>query len=98
MTEGLNESTILDIFKKKAKQKQQEVERELVRVLGVDEISVRKGHKNYALVLTDLEKRCVLEVLDNRRQETFEAWLDGLSKQQKRAIKVVSMDMWNPYR
>jgi len=74
------------------------VERGSVRVLGVDEISVRKGHQQYALVLTDLERRCVLEVFDNRVQETFEAWLDGLSQQQQRAVKIVSMDMWNPYR
>ena len=40
----------------------------------------------------------MLEVFDNRLQETFELWLDGLSTQQRRAIKVVSMDMWNPYR
>ena len=98
LKEGLSETTVLEIFKKKAKEKHRDVERGLVRVLGVDEISVRKGHQQYALVLTDLERRCVLEVFDNRLQETFEAWLDGLSKQEKRAIKVVSMDMWNPYR
>jgi transposase len=98
LKEGLSETTVLDIFKKKAKEKHQGVERGLVSVLGVDEISVRKGHQNYALVLTDLERRCVLEVFDNRLQETFEAWLDGVSQQQQRAIKVVSMDMWNPYR
>ena len=98
LQEGLSETTVLDIFKKKAKEKQRGLERGLVRVLGVDEISVRKGHKNYALVLTDLERRCVLEVFDNRLQETFEQWLAGLSKQEKRAIKVVSMDMWKPYR
>ncbi len=98
LQEGLSETTVLDIFKKKAKEKHQGLERGLVRVLGVDEISVRKGHKNYALVLTDIERRCVLEVFDNRLQETFEQWLAGLSKQQQRAIKVVSMDMWNPYR
>lgn len=98
LKEGLSETTVLDIFKKKAKEKHQGLERGPVRVLGVDEISIRKGHKNYALVLTDLERRCVLEVFDNRLQETFEGWLEGLSKQQKQAIKVVSMDMWNPYR
>jgi transposase len=99
LKEGLSETTVLDIFKKKGKAEQhQGVKRGQVRVLGVDEISVRKGHKNYALVLTDIERRCVLEVFDNRLQETFEAWLDGLSQQEKRTIKVVSMDMWNPYR
>jgi len=98
LKEGLSESTVLDIFKKKGKEQQREIGRGDVRVLGVDEIAIRKGHKQYALVLMDIERRCVLEVLDNRRQETFEGWLAGLSDQQKRAIKVVSMDMWNPYR
>jgi transposase len=98
LQEGLPEATVLDIFKKKAREKQRGVEQGPIRLLGIDEISVRKGHKNYALVLTDLERRWVLEVFDNRLQETFEQWLDGLSEQQRRAIKVVSMDMWNPYR
>ncbi len=98
LKEGLSESTVLDIFKKKVKEERRGTGEEKVRVLGVDEISVRKGHKNYALVLTDIERRCVLEVFDNRLQETFGKWIDELSKDEKRAIKVVSMDMWNPYR
>lgn len=98
MQEGLSEATVLDIFKKKAQEKQRGQDQGPVRLLGIDEISVRKGHQNYALVLTDLERRCVLEVFDNRLQETFEQWLAGLSEQQRRAITVVSMDMWTPYR
>lgn len=98
LEEGLSESTVLDIFKKKAKEALRDVRQGPVRVLGVDEISIRKGHKDYALVLSDLERRCVIEVLPNRRQETFEQWLAQLSKAERKAIKVVSMDMWNPYR
>jgi len=98
LKEGLSESTVLDIFKKKVKEERRGTGEGKIRVLGVDEISVRKGHKNYALVLTDIDRRCVLEVFDNRLQETFGKWIDELSKEEKRAIKVVSMDMWNPYR
>ena len=98
LQEGLSEATVLDIFKKKVKEERRGAGQGKIRVLGVDEISVRKGHKNYALVLTDIERRCVLEVFDNRLQETFGKWIDGLGKEEKRAIKVVSMDMWNPYR
>lgn len=98
LEEGLSESTVLDIFKKKAKEAIRGVRQGPVRVLGVDEISTRKGHKDYALVLSDLERRCVLEVLPNRRKETFEQWLEQLSKAEGKAIKVVSMDMWEPYR
>jgi transposase len=34
-----------------------------VRYLGIDEISVKKGHKNYACVLVDLETGQVLDFL-----------------------------------
>jgi transposase len=98
LQEGLSESTVLDIFKKWAKQAVRQSCRQGVRVLGVDEISLRKGHKQYALVLSDLERRVVIAVLPNRRKDTFEKWLDDLTQEEKRAIKVVSMDMWKPYR
>ena len=99
LQEGLSESTVKDIFKKWAKEQTRgRSDRRWVRVLGVDEISVRKGHKQYALVLSDLERRCVLDVLPNRKKDTFEAWLDNLSEEERKAIKVVSMDMWKPYR
>jgi transposase len=99
LQEGLSESTVKDIFKKWAKeQTRHQSDRRRVRVLGVDEISVRKGHRQYALVLSDLERRCVIDVLPNRKRDTFEAWLDNLSEEEHKAIRVVSMDMWKPYR
>jgi transposase len=98
LQEGLSESTVLDIFKKWAKQATRQPRRRGVRVLGVDEISLRKGHKQYALVLSDLERRGVIDVLPNRRKDTLEKWLGDLTKEERRAIKVVSMDMWKPYR
>ena len=98
LQEGLSESTVLDIFSKWAKQATRQSRRRGVRVLGVDEISVRKGHKQYALVLSDLERRRVIAVLPNRQKDTLEKWLDHLTAEERRAIKVVSMDMWNPYR
>ena len=122
--EGLDESTVLDIFKKKAREVRRNLRRGPARVLGVDEISafkklsqnlkhdeisnsykanqdfeiVTKQQKQYVLVLSDLQRRCVLAVLPNRLKVTFEKWLCSLSKAERKAIKVVSMDMWEPYR
>jgi transposase len=64
----------------------------------MDEIALKKRHKQYVLVLSDLERRYVLAVLPTREQQTFIAWLQTLSAAEKRAIRVVSMDMWRPYR
>ena len=50
------------------------------------------------MVLSDLERHCVVAVLAERSQKAFEAWLEGLSETELRAIRLVSMDMWGPYR
>jgi transposase len=49
------------------------------------------------LVISAPEEGCVLDVLPNRERETLEKWLDGLSIEQRQAIKVVNVDMWEPY-
>jgi transposase len=98
LQEGLHEATVLDIFKRRAKRAARQVDGRRVRILGVDEISLHKGHKQYALVLSDLERRRVIAVLPNRLKKTFEEWLEGLTEGERRAIKVVSMDMWEAYR
>jgi transposase len=98
LQEGLHEATVLDIFKRHAQRAARQLEQRPVIVLGVDEISLHKGHKQYALVLSDLDRRQVIAVLPNRRKETFVKWLAGLPGEERRAIKVVSMDMWEAYR
>jgi transposase len=64
----------------------------------MDELALKKRHKQYVLVLSDLERRYVIAVLPSREQQELKNWLNTLSQEQKQAIQVVSMDMWNPYR
>ncbi len=95
----LSQSTVYGIFKRQAKRAQKRRRRQgCVRMLGMDEIALKKRHKQYALVLSDLERRCVLAVLPSREQAELKRWWQRLSPQQRRAIRVVSMDMWRPYR
>jgi transposase len=88
---------VLEIVKHRAGQGAQERSRPQVRVLGIDEIALKKGHKHYALILSDLERHCLVAVLPDREQKTLAAWLDQLTPAEQRAIRVVSMDMWQPY-
>lgn len=96
--EGLHPETVKGIFQRWAKRIEKQYQRARVRYLGVDEISLRKGHQQFALVLSDLERHCVIAVLPERSQAAFEQWLDDLSADERKAIQVVAMDMWDPYR
>lgn len=96
--EGLHPETVKGIFVRWAKRAEKCRQSTTVRCLGVDEISLRKGHQQFALVLSDLERHCILAVLPERSQKAFEAWLEGLSVVERQAIRLVSMDMWGPYR
>lgn len=69
-----------------------------VRRLGVDEISLKKGHQQFMLVLSDLDQHCVIATLPDRQMERLEAWFEDLTETERQAIVEVSMEMWSPYR
>jgi transposase len=96
--ERLHSETVKAIFQRWARRAEKRQMRVVVRCLGVDEISLRKGHPQFAMVLSDLERHCVVAVLAERSQKALEAWLEGLSEAERHAIRLVSMDMWGPYR
>jgi transposase len=66
--------------------------------IGIDEISIRRGH-SYRIVVSDLVRKRPIWFGGEDRSEAsmaqFYAWL-GLRKSGK--IKLVVMDMWKPFR
>jgi len=68
------------------------------RIIGVDEIAIRKGH-TYRIVVSDLERRRALWFGGVDRSEAsmdlFYTWLG--TKKSKR-IRLAVMDMWKPFR
>ncbi|MCK5018532.1 MAG: ISL3 family transposase, partial [Candidatus Peribacteraceae bacterium] len=67
-----------------------------IKKVGVDETSYRKHH-DYVTVIHDQATGCVLEVLEDRRQEDLENYFKSLGEDNVKAIESVSMDMWDPY-
>lgn len=68
-----------------------------VRKMGIDEITHRKGKKDYVCVLTDLERGIVLDILPNRKKETLIAHFQSLGKEFCEQIQVVACDIWKTY-
>jgi len=65
--------------------------------LGIDEIAMKKGHKDFVTVISDLTNSRPIEVLKDRSKESLDEFFDGMSKKTKDRIREVSIDMWGPY-
>jgi len=96
--EGLSHSTVKQIFNYWAALNQTCAVPWATRVLGIDEISLKKRHKQFVLVISDIARKCILAVLPDREKKTLEHWLDSLSPEDRKAIRFVSIDMWTPYQ
>lgn len=63
---------------------------------GMDEKNFGRG-QSYVSVLTDLEKARVLDVVEDRDQESAEKLWKTLPEEQRKQIKAVALDMWDPF-
>jgi transposase len=76
--------------------------REFVRleVLGLDEIALKKGHKDYVVIVTARlgnGRIKLLAVLADREKETVKTFLRRIPTRLQRTIHTVCTDMWQAY-
>lgn len=96
---GISDKSATDIYLNRAKQQEEERDSLLpTQVIGIDEIAMHKGHKDFVLVITDLTNKRVIDVLKDRKKATLEAYIAGWSDEFKKEIKFVAIDLWSPYR
>ena len=68
-----------------------------VHVIGIDEVSRRKG-QIYLTVVYDLERRVLLWVGEDRTEEAVKKFFtEEMGKRRCRTLRVVCMDMWAAY-
>jgi transposase len=95
--EHLHQTTVKDLDKLYMAKQVERAGHPAPRVIGIDEISIRKGH-DYRIVVSDLERRRPIWVGGQGRKEVdadlFFAWL-GPEKTAK--IELAAMDMWRPF-
>jgi transposase len=66
-------------------------------IIGVDEVSIRKGH-TYRIVVSDLERKRPIWFGENDRStESMVAFYEWLGATKSRGIKLAAMDMWKPF-
>jgi len=97
LAEQLGYKSVERLYYERAQEKTQVPERVLVRQLGIDEIALLKGHDAFVLVLCDLERGCILDLLPDRKKETLMAYFADWTDEQREAVREVAMDLWEPY-
>lgn len=68
-----------------------------LRVLAMDEIALKKGHKQYVTVIMDYISGRVVWTGQGHGKETLDRFFAGMTDEQKAAIEAVAIDMWDPY-
>jgi transposase len=94
---GLNWKSVATIVKRAVQYGLQHRQRPPVHVIGIDEVSRRKGQV-YLTVVYDLERRVLLWVGDDRTEEAVRPFFTQfLGKRRCQTLRIVCMDMWATY-
>ena len=68
------------------------------KVIGVDEISIRKG-QTYRIVVSDLDRRRAIWFGGkDRSEESMDGFFAFLGERSSKRVRLAVMDMWNPFR
>ena len=95
--ENLVWHTVNEICQRGARKELDERPLSKVRVIGMDEFAMKKGHRDDATVIVDLERVEIIDILEYRDQEKLieyfkkrgTAWCEG--------IEVFCSDMWQGF-
>jgi transposase len=71
-----------------------------VKILGLDEIALKKGHRDFVVIVTArlaTGEVKVLAVLPDRQKQTVKQFLAAMPKRMKRAIRTVCTDLYEGF-
>jgi transposase len=67
------------------------------KVIGIDEVSIRKGH-TYRIVVSDLErKRPIWFGGEDRSEKSLDLFYEALGEKKSQGIQLAVMDMWKAF-
>ena len=79
-------------------QKNLDIDLSNLKRLGIDEIALRKGHKNFRTILVDLDTRKPVAMVHSREQKDIEQTLSSWPKEVLNQIEEVCIDFGKGYK
>ena len=93
---GIDWKTVKNIDKLFLEQEYGQPNYDGLRILAIDEIAIRKGHRYLTVVLDYLTGR-VVWIGKQRKARTLSRFFNQLTTAQRKALEAIAMDMWDPY-
>ncbi len=66
--------------------------------IGIDEFKGNCGDEKYQLHIFDLDTRKTIDIVKSRKYDDLEAYFSSFSLEQRCRVKVVSMDLYSPFK
>ena len=93
----LNWKTVKDLEKQYMQEQLRRAGKPRPKVVGIDELSIKKGH-NYRIIVSDLEKgRPIWFGGQDRSEQSMNQFYDWLGPSKIKRIRLVVMDMWKAF-
>jgi len=93
---GLDWKTVKNIDKAFLEEQYGQTDYDGLRLLAVDEIAIKKGHRYMTVVIDHVTGR-VVWMGKGRKKETLDAFFAAMTDQQKQGLEAIAMDMWQGY-
>jgi len=97
--EDLGYEAVMGIIQRHIKTEVEWSEIERLDVIGIDEIPLKKGHKDFVTVVTVRTggRLIILAVLNGRKKSTIKAFWASIPKRLKKTILAVCSDLYEGY-
>lgn len=99
-TLGISQETVIGVVDRQLSTTVNWDEFDAIKVLGIDEISLKRGHRDFVVLVTVRSNPRgvkLLAVLPDRKKQTVVAFLAAIPKRLKGTIESVCSDMYNGF-
>ena len=100
MKRGIGEGAVDGIINRHIRQQVDWQNIQTIPLLGIDEIALKKGHKDFVVIISAINAqgdKHILAVLPDRKKDTVKAFLSSIPAPQKATIQRVCVDMYEGY-
>ena len=100
MKRGLGEAAVEGIINRHIAQQVDWTKIKAIPLLGIDEIALKKGHKDFVVIISAIneqKEKHILAVLPDRKKETVKAFLEAIPVPIKATIQRVCVDMYEGF-